>query len=264
MALRLDSERLQSIRDNLGELRVRRLSENAVRAVEVEKHFNLGEHVVHALRGVTLTIKRGEYISIMGPSGTGKTTLFNLIGGLDKPTTGDVLVHGVHLSRLGRTQQARLRNKYIGYIFQTYNLVPVMTALQNVSLPMLLGGMALDKSRAKALNLLAEVGLADRHNHRPDQLSGGQQQRVAIARSFANDPSIILADEPTGNLDTETGQEIIQILSRLSRQRGVTIISATHDHKMLQVSDRVVTIRDGMIEKIELRSELEIKVGSIQ
>ena len=231
---------------------------------DVSRIYRMSDEEVRALQGVTLDVYAGEYLSIMGPSGSGKSTLFNMIGGLDKPTTGDVLVQGVHLSRLDRTQQARLRNKCIGYIFQTYNLIPVMTALQNVSLPMLLGGMDVEKSRAKASDLLADVGLADRHNHRPDQLSGGQQQRVAIARSFANEPSIILADEPTGNLDTETGQEIIQILSRISRERGVTIISATHDHKMLQVSDRVVTIRDGMIEKIELRNELEIKVGSIQ
>ncbi len=231
---------------------------------DVSRIYRMGEEEVRALQGVTLDVYAGEYISIMGPSGSGKSTLFNMIGGLDRPSTGDVVVQGVRLSRLNRTQQARLRNRYIGYIFQTYNLVSVMTALQNVYLPMLLGGMDIEASRDKAAALLGDVGLADRYDHRPDQLSGGQQQRVAIARSLANDPVIILADEPTGNLDTNTGHEIIEMLSRISRERGVTIISATHDHKMLQVSDRVVTIRDGMIEKIELRSDMDIEVGTIE
>lgn len=229
----------------------------------VSRLYKVGDEEVHALRGVTLDVFAGEYLSIMGPSGSGKSTLFNMVGGLDLPTTGTVTVRGVKLHELSRQEQARLRNRCIGYIFQSYNLVPVMTALQNVSLPMLLGGMDIAAASKKAADLLGAVGLGERLHHRPEELSGGQQQRVAIARSFANDPSIILADEPTGNLDTRTGEEIINYLSRLSRDRGVTIISATHDHKMLSVSDRVVTIRDGQIAKIELRSELNIQVGSI-
>ena len=230
---------------------------------DIERHYRAGDEVVKALDGVSLDVYQGEYLSIMGPSGSGKSTLFNMIGGLDTPTAGTVHVQEIELSRLSRAQQARLRNRSLGYIFQTYNLIPVMTAQQNVALPMLLGGLSVEDAHAKAADLLDAVGLGDRLHHRPDQLSGGQQQRTAIARSFANDPVIILADEPTGNLDTKTGEQIIDYLSRLSRDRGVTIISATHDHKMLSVSDRVVQIRDGKVQKIELRDELDIQVGSI-
>ena len=234
-----------------------------VRVNAVERTYHVADEVVHALRGVTLDVYAGEYLSIMGPSGSGKSTLFNMIGGLDRPTRGEVTVQNIRIADLTRGQQARLRNRCIGYIFQSYNLVPVMTALENVALPMLLGGMETMESRRKAQELLELVGLEQRLDHRPDELSGGQQQRVAIARCLANDPPIILADEPTGNLDTKTGEDIIERLSQMSRQRGVTVISATHDHKMLAVSDRVVTIRDGLINRIELRDELRIEVGTI-
>jgi len=230
---------------------------------DVRRHYAVGDTLVKALDGVSLDVYRGEYLSIMGPSGSGKSTLFNMIGGLDVPTEGQVTVQGVSISQLSRNEQARLRNRCLGYIFQTYNLVGVMTALQNVALPLLLGGLEMGQANDRASEFLELVGLGERLHHRPDQLSGGQQQRVAIARAFANDPPIILADEPTGNLDTKTGSDIIERLSQLSRDRGVTIISATHDHKMLSVSDRVVTISDGRIEKIELGSELHIEVGSI-
>ena len=225
--------------------------------------FVVGAERVEALKGISIDIYSGEYLSIIGPSGSGKSTLFNMIGGLDEPTTGDVTIQGVKIDTLSRTEQARLRNRCIGYIFQSYNLIPVLTALQNVALPMLLGGMSLSDADDKAAELLTAVGLGERIHHRPEELSGGQQQRTAIARSFANDPIIILADEPTGNLDTRTGEEIIDHLSMLSKERGVTIISATHDHKMLSVSDRVVTINDGRLHKVELRKDLDIKVGTI-
>ena len=240
-----------------------RKKETIVSLRDVSRIYYVGGEEVRALGGVSLDVYAGEYLSIMGPSGSGKSTLFNMIGGLDNPTTGDVTVLGVRIADLSRRGQARLRNRCIGYIFQTYNIIQVMTALQNVSLPILLNGVERPEAEVKAAELLDAVGLGDRLHHRPDQLSGGQQQRVAIARSLANDPAVILADEPTGNLDTHTGEEIINRLSDLSRQRGVTIISATHDHKMLSVSDRVVSIRDGLIEKIELAEELDIKVGSI-
>jgi putative ABC transport system ATP-binding protein len=230
---------------------------------DVSRVYRVGGEEVKALRGVSLDIYAGEYLSIMGPSGSGKSTLFNMIGGLDMPTTGSVTVQGVQIARLTRVEQARLRNRCIGYIFQSYNLIPVMTALQNVALPLLLGGRDRDFANEKAAEMLTAVGLGQRMEHRPEELSGGQQQRVAIARAFASEPAIILADEPTGNLDTKTGEEIIDRLSQMSHQRGVTIISATHDHKMLSVSDRVVTIRDGCVDKIELREQLQIKVGSI-
>lgn len=235
----------------------------AVRVTEVARVYHAGEETVHALRGVSLEVRSGEYLSIMGPSGSGKSTLFNMIGGLDHPTSGSVEVLGIELTRLNHLLQARLRNLCIGYIFQSYNLIPTLTALGNVALPGLLAGRSQQVAEKRAGELLERVGLGHRLDHRPSELSGGQQQRVAIARSFANNPRIILADEPTGNLDTKTGAQIIDDLSRMSREEGVTVISATHDHKMLSVSDRVVTIRDGRIEKIQTRDEIDIQVGSI-
>ncbi len=234
-----------------------------VRLTGVTKNFKLGNIELPALRGVDLEIGTGRYISIMGPSGSGKSTLFNMIGGLDKPTAGKVYIDEVDIAQLDAYELAWLRCRKIGYIFQTFNLIQVMTALENVTLPMIFSGMANDKAAEKGLALLEMVGLANRFRHKPNELSGGQQQRVAVARALANDPAIILADEPTGNLDLITGEEIIDLLKRLSMERNVTVISATHDFKMLNVSDQVVWIRDGRIEKIENRDELSISVGQI-
>jgi putative ABC transport system ATP-binding protein len=238
-------------------------SHNIVRVAGVTKVFQLRELTVEALRGVDLEIGTGEYLSIMGPSGSGKTTLFNMIGGLDKPTSGKVFIDEVDIAQLDAYELAWLRCRKIGYIFQTFNLIQVMTALENVTLPMIFGGMHNDAAVEKGLELLDLVGLGDRFRHKPFELSGGQQQRVAIARAMANDPAIILADEPTGNLDLTTGEEIIELLKKLSKERRVTIISATHDFKMLSVSDRVVWIRDGRIDRIEEREQLSISVGEI-
>jgi putative ABC transport system ATP-binding protein len=235
-----------------------------VRVVGVTKTFALGKMPVQVLRGVDLEVEAGEYLSIMGPSGSGKSTLFNMIGGLDKPTSGRVFIDEVDISQLDAYELAWLRNRKIGYIFQTFNLIPVMSALENVTLPMIFAGMQGDHAVDKGRALLDLVGLGERFLHKPSELSGGQQQRVAIARALANDPAIILADEPTGNLDSSTGEEIIALLQKMSRERGVTIISATHDFKMLNVSDRVVWIRDGRIDKIEHRAELNISLGTIQ
>jgi len=234
-----------------------------VRVQEVRKSYVMGAETVHALRGITLIIYGGEYISIMGPSGSGKSTLFNMIGGLDKPTSGEVYIDDVDIAQLEPYELAWLRCRKIGYIFQTFNLIPVMTALENITLPMVFAGLDADSARDKGAELLKLVGLGERLNHRPAQMSGGQQQRVAIARALANDPAIILADEPTGNLDLKTGREIIGLLKQLKEERGVTTITATHDMKMLDVSDRVIWITDGMVGKIQQREELEIKVGTI-
>ncbi|MFA0751293.1 MAG: hypothetical protein SLRJCFUN_001696, partial [Candidatus Fervidibacter sp.] len=195
------------------------------------------------------------------PSGSGKSTLFNMIGGLDKPTSGSVYINEVDLAQLDAYELAWLRCRTIGYIFQTFNLIPVMTALENVTLPMIFAGVPEDERRDRGMELLKRVGLAERWNHKPAELSGGQQQRVAIARALANDPAIILADEPTGNLDLKTGREIIQLLKELNEEKGVTIISATHDLKMLDVSDRVIWIRDGRIAKIEDRSKIQLEAA---
>lgn len=230
---------------------------------EVRRHYRLGDETVRALDGITADIYEGEFLSIMGPSGSGKSTFFNMIGGLDTPTSGKIFMNGQDISRLSERQQAYLRCHNIGYIFQTFNLIPVMSALENVSLPLIFSGMPIAEASAKAAEKLACVGLGERLHHHPFELSGGQQQRVAVARALANDPKVILADEPTGNLDLRTGQEIIALLHTLKEQRGVTIISATHDMKMLSNSDRVLWILDGKVDKIMHREDLQIQVGTL-
>ncbi len=238
--------------------------EMTVQTRGVRKEYVMGTVTVEALKGVDIEIKRGEYISIMGPSGSGKSTLFNMIGGLDKPTEGNVFIDEVDVAQLDAYELAWLRCRKIGYIFQTFNLIPVMTALENVTLPMVFAGLSTDEYIEKGIRLLETVGLGERVTHKPTELSGGQQQRVAIARAFANDPAIILADEPTGNLDLKTGKEIISLLKRMNSEQGVTVISATHDLKMLDVSDRIVWIRDGRIERLEDRANIKLEVGVVE
>jgi len=238
--------------------------QTVVRTVDVRKIYRMGKVEVHALKGITLDIQVGEYISIMGPSGSGKTTLFNMVGALDKPSSGQVYIDEVDVAQLDAYELAWLRCRKIGYIFQTFNLIPVMSALENVTLPMTFAGLTTDEARDKGMDLLDQVGLAERYDHKPFELSGGQQQRVAIARAMANSPSIILADEPTGNLDLATGKEIIQLLGEMNAHQNVTIITATHDIKMLSASDRIIWVRDGTLAKIERREDLDIQVGSIE
>ncbi len=240
------------------------MAHTIVRTTDVVKTFDLGRHKLEVLKGISLHIEAGRYISIMGPSGSGKSTLFNMIGGLDKPTSGKVFIDEVDIAQLDAYELAWLRCRKIGYIFQTFNLIPVMTALENVTLPMIFAGVGSDECTERGMELLRLVGLEKRYSHKPFELSGGQQQRVAVARALANNPAIILADEPTGNLDLNTGEEIIRLLKQMSSERGVTIISATHDFKMLNVSDEVIWIRDGRIDKIEQRDELNISVGTIE
>ncbi|MCW3979638.1 MAG: ABC transporter ATP-binding protein [Candidatus Bathyarchaeota archaeon] len=218
---------------------------------DLSRHYEMGGVTIRALDGVDIQVGRGEYVSIVGPSGSGKTTLFNMIGGLDRPTKGRVYIDGVDISQLDAYELAWLRCRKIGYIFQTFNLIPVLTAVENVSLPTVFAGVPRDEGLERAEKLLTSVGLGERLQHKPTELSAGQQQRVAIARAMANDPAIILADEPTGNLDLNTGMEIIDLLHGLNRTRGMTLIAATHDLKMIKASDRIVWMRDGKIEKIE-------------
>jgi putative ABC transport system ATP-binding protein len=225
--------------------------ENVIELRDLQRYYQMGAETVKALDGVDLEIKRGEYVSIVGPSGSGKTTLFNLVGGLDKPTKGSVFIDGVDISQLDAYELAWLRCRKIGYIFQSFNLIQVLTALENVSLPTVFAGTPHDEGLKKAEKLLEQVGLGDRLHHRPTELSAGQQQRVAIARALANDPAIILADEPTGNLDLNTGMEIIDLLHGLNKMRGLTLVAATHDLKMIKASDRIVWMRDGVVEKVE-------------
>jgi len=235
-----------------------------IRALDVKRYYGEGAAVTKALDGVTLDIYRGEYLSIMGPSGSGKSTLFNMIGGIDSPTHGMVFIDEIDVAQLDSYELAWMRCHKIGYIFQSYNILPVLTALENITLPMLFAGLSGDDARDKGAEILRMVGLGERIFHRPYEMSGGQQQRVAIARAIANDPVIILADEPTANLDVRTGQEIIELLTRLKEEQGITIISATHDMKMLDASDRILWIRDGKIQRLEERANLDISVGSIE
>ena len=238
-------------------------TEYIVRTKDVVKIYKLGDEVLRALNGVNVDIKRGEYISIMGPSGSGKSTLFNAIGGLDKPDSGSVFINDVDMAQLDAGELAYLRCHTIGYIFQTFNLIPVMTALENVMLPTIFAGMPSEDGTKRAMELLEIVGLSHRRDHKPTELSGGQQQRVAIARSLANNPSIVLADEPTGNLDSKTGEDIIALLRKLNQEQGVTIITATHDYKMVDVSDRTIWIRDGKVEKIQNRADIKLNLGAM-
>ena len=237
-------------------------SENTVRTLNVVKEYRMGTNVLQALKGINITIRRGEYVSIMGPSGSGKSTLFNMIGGLDKPSEGKIYIDEVDIAQLDSYELAWLRCRKIGYIFQTFNLISVMTALENVVLPMIFAGMNRDDATDKAVEILTKVGLGDRLQHKPSEMSGGQQQRVAIGRAFANDPAIILADEPTGNLDLKTGRAIIQLLRGMNEENETTVICATHDMKMLDVSDRIMWIRDGQVERFEDRSAVQIEVGT--
>lgn len=230
---------------------------------DVTKDYILRSGVVNALKGINLSVKRGEYISIMGPSGSGKTTLFNMIGGLDRPTRGSVMIDQIDLAKMGDRQLAWVRSRKIGYIFQTFNLIPVLSAQDNVALPMVFLGIKKGERLKRAADLLGTVGLGDRLTHRPQELSGGQQQRVAIARALANNPSIILADEPTGNLDLSTGLSIVQLLYRLKIEQDTTVICATHDLKMVDVSDKLAWLRDGIIERIEERTTVTLTAGEI-
>ena len=243
---------------------IRRASPVIIRTQNVTKEYQMGTLVTKALRGITCEIRRGEFVSVMGPSGSGKTTFFNCIGALSTPTAGRVLIDEVDVAQLSNAEMAYVRCKKIGYIFQSYNLVPAMTALENVMTSMLFAGIIADEARKRGMRLLDRVGLGKRWFHLPKELSGGQQQRVAIARALANEPRILLCDEPTGNLDLKTGQEIIDLVVDLNKTDGVTVICSTHDYRMLDQSDRIFWIRDGQIENIQNRSDLTIRVGSIQ
>ena len=229
----------------------------------IRRVYHRGTEEVHALRGIDLTIFRGEYLCVMGPSGSGKTTFFNMVGGLDTPTAGRVFIDGVDMAQLNARELAFLRCRKIGYVFQSFNLNTVMTALENVTLPMIFAGLHADDARERGLALLERVGLGERWRHRPKEMSGGQMQRVAIARALANQPALLLCDEPTGNLDIDTGREIHHLLHDLNRKDGVTILCATHDHNMLAVSDRMVWIVDGRIDRVARTADVRIEKASL-
>lgn len=215
-----------------------------IELAEIHRDFLVGDQVVHALDDVTLTIESGEYVSIMGPSGSGKSTLLNLLGLLDRPTSGVYCLNGQDVTSLSDIEQAQVRNREIGFVFQMFHLVPRLTAAENVELPLILAGMLPERRKTKVADALEDLGLADRSHHKPDQLSGGQRQRVAIARATVTEPKVLLADEPTGNLDHKSGTDVIRILEQLN-QRGITLIMVTHDPEMGQRARRQLRMMDG-------------------
>jgi putative ABC transport system ATP-binding protein len=214
----------------------------------LEKSYTRGEETVHALRGVNLDILEGQFVSIMGPSGSGKSTLLHLMGGLDRPTRGEVILKGESIASMTDAELSLFRRQKLGFIFQFFNLLPTLTAIENVALPRLLGNESIRKIEPRAKELLAMMGLSDRIHHKPDQLSGGEMQRVAIARALVSDPLMILADEPTGNLDTRTGEVILGYLQKLSREMGKTVVMVTHDSKAASFGNRLIRIKDGRVE----------------
>jgi putative ABC transport system ATP-binding protein len=213
----------------------------------IRKDYLLGETVVHALRGIDLEIETGEFIGIWGPSGSGKTTLLNLIGAIDEPTDGRVLINNTDVHSLSDNKRTDLRNQTIGFIFQGFNLIPVLSALENVMLPLQIGGAPSKEAEAKALDCLSEVGLSEFIHHRPSKMSGGQQQRVAIARALASAPSLVIADEPTANLDSETARTIIDLMRELNEKEGITFLFSTHDQRLLDRIKRLVRLEDGRV-----------------
>lgn len=216
-------------------------------AIDVSKNYNMGEVTVTALHEVSFNVVKGEFVAVMGPSGSGKSTLLHLLGGLDEPSSGEITLAGHPITRLSDDEVTVVRRRRVGFIFQFYNLVPTLTAAENVALPLLIDGQRIEKYQAKIDSLLAMVGLVERRDHKPDQMSGGQQQRVAIARAFVNDPEIVLADEPTGNLDSHSGTAILVLLRQSAERLQQTIVMVTHDPRAASYADRVVFLKDGRI-----------------
>jgi putative ABC transport system ATP-binding protein len=214
----------------------------------IKKQYNRGDQKVEALRGISLDLNRGQFASIMGPSGSGKSTLLHLIGGLDRPSSGSIVLEGQPIEKYSDNQLSSFRRKRLGFIFQFFNLLPTLNALENVALPLLLDGIPLKKIAPKAKELLSQMGLTSRMEHRPDQLSGGEMQRVAIARALIADPILVLADEPTGNLDSKSGKQVLELLANLARERGHTILMVTHDPNAASYGNRLIQLRDGLLE----------------
>lgn len=218
-----------------------------IEMTDIKKDYYLGETVVHALKGIDLNIDKGEFVAVWGPSGSGKTTLLNLVGAIDEPSTGKLIVEGQEVALLSDNRRTDLRNSSIGFIFQGFNLIPVLSALENVMLPLEIKGTSLSEARSKALKRLDEVGLSDFVSHRPDKMSGGQQQRVAIARALVTGPSIVIADEPTANLDSDTSRSIIGLMQNLNKKEKTTFVFSTHDQRLLDQVERLIRLEDGKI-----------------
>ena len=223
------------------------MNEPLIKITNIKRDFTLGNEIVYVLKGIDLQINKGEYVALMGPSGSGKSTLMNLLGCLDTPTSGEYILNGKRVSEMVDDELAEIRNKEIGFVFQTFNLLPRTTALDNVALPMIYAGYSKSERRERATEVLKQVNLADRMDHQPNQLSGGQRQRVAVARALVNKPSIILADEPTGNLDSKTSIEIMNLFGEIHKN-GNTVILVTHEEEIAEYAHRVIRLRDGLIE----------------
>lgn len=235
--------------------------ENIISIKDLKKVYRMGQEKVYALNGIDLEIRKGEICCLYGTSGSGKSTLLNMVAGLEKPTRGSIVIKGIHVEKLNEKQLAKFRQKYVGFIFQSYNLLPNLTALENVTLPLVFKGYPKKVRNKEALEMLKAVGLANRIHHKPSQMSGGQQQRVSIARAFVEKPEIILADEPTGNLDSKTTIEIMDLIAEMAEKYGQTILLVSHDNEASSYADRIVHIRDGKIEKIEVKDKYFKKFG---
>jgi putative ABC transport system ATP-binding protein len=232
------------------------MAESLISITNIKRDFPLGNEIVYVLKGIDLEIKKGEYVALMGPSGSGKSTLMNILGCLDTPTSGTYILNGKHVSEMQDDELAGIRNKEIGFVFQTFNLMPRTTALDNVALPMVYAGYSKSERIERATEVLKQVGLDDRMDHKPNQLSGGQRQRVAVARALVNKPSIILADEPTGNLDSKTSVEIMNLFNEI-HTNGNTVILVTHEEEIAAYAHRIIRLRDGIIESDSLNSNIK-------
>ena len=235
--------------------------ENIISIKELKKVYRMGQERVYALNGIDLEVKKGEICCLYGTSGSGKSTLLNMVAGLEKPTRGSVVIKGIHVEKLNEKQLAKFRQKYVGFIFQSYNLLPNLTALENVTLPLMFKGYSKKERNREALRMLKAVGLENRIHHKPNQMSGGQQQRVSIARAFVEKPEIILADEPTGNLDSKTTIEIMDLIAGMAEKYGQTILLVSHDNEASSYADRIVHMRDGKIENIDVKEKYYEKFG---
>lgn len=222
-----------------------------IRIRDVKKIYQMGSEAIHAVDGISLNVHQGEVCCLLGKSGSGKSTLLNLMAGLEKPTEGRIIFHKKHMERMDEEQLALFRREYVGFVFQSYNLLPTLTALENVALPLIFRGVSVKERNERAMEMLRAVGLADRANHKPFEMSGGQQQRVSIARAFVNEPPVVFADEPTGNLDTKTTYEMMDLITGMAKKNNQTLIIVTHDLELAEYADRVVVLQDGKIERIE-------------
>ncbi len=233
------------------------MSRNVIRIKDVKKIYQMGKEHIQAVNGISLNIKQGEVCCLLGKSGSGKSTLLNLIAGLEKPSSGEIIFNKKHIERMNEDQLADFRQKYVGFVFQSYNLLPTLTAMENVTLPLIFKNVPLKERNERALEMLKAVGLADRAHHKPHEMSGGQQQRVSIARAFINSPQVVFADEPTGNLDTRTTYEMMDLITGLAKKNNQTLVIVTHDLELAEYADRIVMLSDGVIERIEDKTQVE-------